>query len=472
MNGKFVKAVFGLLIVSLLVVIFSCFFVKSVPSVASEKPALTAERTVLKPGEKVKLSIVWKDQASDEETMLDAPTGIKTITWNSGNEDIATVNRKGKVTAVGDGKVYIAARITYMDEETGKEKTARCSIRLKVESEKTVTLAAVGDALIHENILNSGKQKNGSYNYDHIFEHMTDYLSKFDIKIINQETIFVYDSKKYAGYPSFGTPKEVGDAMRNAGFNVVTCATNHAYDRGAVGIQNTLDYWKKYQDSVLVTGIYGTQEDYDTLAIREYNGIKIAFLNYTTLLNSGAKREPYYIKKFKESEALKEIKVAKKQADFVIVLPHWGIEYEHDPSEEQEKLAKKFAEAGADAIIGCHPHVVQPMKVIKTSDGRRVPCYYSLGNFVSNMFWFKCQLEGLAELTITKWNGETTLKSAEYTPIVNHMNKDDTSFTVYLLSDYTGDLYKDHYMNHRYWMGDVTPERLKNLFKSIGNDTY
>ena len=418
-------------------------------------PSLNEKKLVLKPGKKTRLSVV-----SDVKDYR--------VKWSSADTSVATVSKKGKVTAAADGKTNVFAVVTY------NEKTVKLKCRVIVESEKTIKLAAVGDALIHENILNSGKQKDGSYNYDAIFEHMKDYLSGFDVKIINQETIFVYDSKKFGGYPSFGTPKEVGDAMRAAGFNVITCATNHAYDRKETGIQNTLDYWRKYKDSVLVTGIYGSQEDYDTLAIREYNGIKIAFLNYTTLLNSGAKKEPYYIRMYKEAAALKEIQAAKKKADFVIVLPHWGVEYEHEPSEKQEKMAKKLAEAGADAIIGCHPHVVQPVKVIKTSDGRRVPCYYSLGNFVSNMFWFKCQLEGLAELEIVKWNGETTLRSAEYTPIVNHMSKYDTKFTVYLLSDYTdaGDLYKDHYMNHRYWMGNVTPERLKKLFNSLGNEKY
>lgn len=418
-------------------------------------PSLNENKIVLKPGKKTRLSVLW--DVKDYK-----------VRWSSADTSVATVSKKGKVTAAADGKTNVFAVVTY------NEKTVKLKCRVIVESEKTVKLAAVGDALIHENILNSGKQKDGSYNYDAIFEHMKDYLSGFDVKIVNQETIFVYDSKKFGGYPSFGTPKEVGDAMRAAGFNVITCATNHAYDRKEIGIQNTLDYWRKYKDSVLVTGIYGSQEDYDTLAIREYNGIKIAFLNYTTLLNSGAKKEPYYIRMYKEAAALKEIQAAKKKADFVIVLPHWGVEYEHEPSEKQEKMAKKLAEAGADAIIGCHPHVVQPVKVIKTSDGRRVPCYYSLGNFVSNMFWFKCQLEGLAELEIVKWNGETTLRAAEYTPIVNHMSKDDTKFTVYLLSDYTdaGDLYKDHYMNHRYWMGNVTPDRLKKLFNSLGNEKY
>ena len=449
------RHIFVFAIAIILVMVFSLNIREHRVNAEETLPSLNENKIVLKPGKKTRLSVLW--DVKDYK-----------VRWSSADTSVATVSKKGKVTAAADGKTNVFAVVTY------NEKTVKLKCRVIVESEKTVKLAAVGDALIHENILNSGKQKDGSYNYDAIFEHMKDYLSGFDVKIINQETIFVYDSKKFGGYPSFGTPKEVGDAMRAAGFNVITCATNHAYDRKEIGIQNTLDYWRKYKDSVLVTGIYGSQEDYDTLAIREYNGIKIAFLNYTTLLNSGAKKEPYYIRMYKEAAALKEIQAAKKKADFVIVLPHWGVEYEHEPSEKQEKMAKKLAEAGADAIIGCHPHVVQPVKVIKTSDGRRVPCYYSLGNFVSNMFWFKCQLEGLAELEIVKWNGETTLRAAEYTPIVNHMSKDDTKFTVYLLSDYTdaGDLYKDHYMNHRYWMGNVTPERLKKLFNSLGNEKY
>ena len=449
------RHIFVFAIAIILVTVFSLNIREHRVNAEETLPSLNENKIVLKPGKKTRLSVLW--DVKDYK-----------VRWSSADTSVATVSKKGKVTAAADGKTNVFAVVTY------NEKTVKLKCRVIVESEKTVKLVAVGDALIHENILNSGKQKDGSYNYDAIFEHMKDYLSGFDVKIINQETIFVYDSKKFGGYPSFGTPKEVGDAMRAAGFNVITCATNHAYDRKEIGIQNTLDYWRKYKDSVLVTGIYGSQEDYDTLAIREYNGIKIAFLNYTTLLNSGAKKEPYYIRMYKEAAAIKEIQAAKKKADFVIVLPHWGVEYEHEPSEKQEKMAKKLAEAGADAIIGCHPHVVQPMKVIKTSDGRRVPCYYSLGNFVSNMFWFKCQLEGLAELEIVKWNGETTLRSAEYTPIVNHMSKDDTKFTVYLLSDYTdaGDLYKDHYMNHRYWMGNVTPDRLKKLFNSLGNEKY
>lgn len=381
------------------------------------------------------------------------------VEWISRNEAVAEVDENGLLTAVGDGVTRIFAKYDG--------KRYKCVVR--VSSEKVVKLAAVGDNLIHENILKSGLKSDGSYNYDRLFKNIKPYLKNFDVKIINQETMFINDPKRYSGYPDFGTPTAMGKAMIKAGFNVVTLATNHAYDKGQNGIKDTLNFWRQYSDDVLTTGVYDNEDDYNTLTIREYNGIKIAFLNYTDVMNSGAKKESYNIRMLKEKQVLSEIKKAKKKADFVIVLPHWGIEYEHEPSDKQTELAVKMANAGADAIIGCHPHVVQPLKTIKTNDGREVPCFYSLGNFTSNMFWFKCQLQGMAELTIVKKKGVTSLSGYAFTPLVNHMNSNDTKFTTYLLKDYTDELAKSHYMNYRTWNGIVSVKRLWNLWKSINS---
>ena len=262
---------------------------------------LSVEKSVLKPGKKLRIHV---ENAEDAK-----------ITYTSRDTEVATVSKLGKITAINEGTTSIIVLVTISDDE-GTETTVKLKCKVKVEEEKVVTLMAVGDALIHENILKSGKTKKGKYNYDALFENITDYIADFDVKIINQETIFINDSSQFAGYPCFGTPKELGDSMRKAGFNVITCATNHAYDKGARGIKDTGAYWKQYEDSVIMTGIYDSQESYDTLSIREYNGIKIAFLNYTTLVNSGSKREPYYIRYYKESQALKEIaKATKKRAE-------------------------------------------------------------------------------------------------------------------------------------------------------------
>ena len=425
---------------------------------AAKEVKLSTGKVVIKPGKKFRINV--------ENAGTDAK-----VTYSSRNKDIATVSKLGKITGISEGKTTVTVIVTQTDKK-GNEKRTKLKCKVKVEAEKTVSLMAVGDALIHEKILNYGKQADGTYNFDGLFKYVKKYISKFDVKIINQETIFVNDSKRFGGYPCFGTPSALGDSMMKAGFNVITCATNHAYDNGARGIKDTVEYWRQYEDTTLMTGIYDNQEDYDTIPIKEYNGIKIAFLNYTMLINSGAKREPYYIRYYKESQAEKEIMYAKKHADFVVVLPHWGTEYVHEPNAEQKRIAKKMAEAGADLIIGCHPHVVQPMKVIKTTDGRRVPCFYSLGNFVSNMYWVKTQVEGMAEVEIVKWNGKTTVKSVEFTPLINHIYGSGNKFTAILFSDYTSDLCKLHYLNDRFGSGAVTCGRLKDIFNSIGNDKW
>jgi len=416
-------------------------------STGMPEPFMNLAKLTVNPGKKIKLQVLMYNGK---------------IKWSSKDESVATVDKRGQVTSVAAGTTYILAETS--------DKLMKCKIKVKPVSE--IRICAVGDALLHENIMNFGKKSDGSYNYDELFKNMADTFRRFDVRIINQETVFINDESKFAGYPSFGSPKELGDSMRKYGFNVITCATNHAYDRGISGIKDTVDYWSDYSDNVLMTGIYTSQKSFNKLSIREYNGIKIAFLNYTTLLNSGAKRESYNIKMYSDSLVKKEIEAAKKKADFVIVLPHWGEEYVHEPSARQISSARIIAEAGADLIIGCHPHVVQPMKIIKTSDGRKVPCYYSLGNYFSNMFWFKCQLEGMVDVTIQKNTSGTKIIDASYIPIVNHMNPDDTKFTVYTLDDYSEELAKKHYMNYRICSGLVTKAKLKNLFSSIGNDSW
>ncbi len=439
----------GILFASVFILFCSSFTEKAFAdgNASAREPFLNVGRLTMNPGDRSKIIAV---------------NATKEIGWSSEDKKIARVDKNGTVRAIAEGETSVYATIG--------DKKLEC--RVTVVPTVSISLCAVGDALLHENILKSGLQDDGTYNYDRLFTHMKRTLKDYDVKIINEETILVEDSSKYAGYPSFGSPLALGDAIRKAGFNVVTCATNHAYDRGITGIKDTVRYWKNYKDDVLMTGIYTNQEEYDKIPIKEFDGIKIAFLNYTALVNSGSKRESYNIRFLNEKQVIKDIKSAKKKADFVVVLPHWGEEYEHQPTTSVVSLSKRLAEAGADLIIGCHPHVVQPMKILKTSDGRKVPCFYSLGNYFSNMFWFKCQLEGMADVTITKTTSGTKVTACDYIPIVNHISTKDDSFSVYLLEDYTESVAKKHYMNYRTWMGIVTPLRLKNLFDSLGNDKW
>lgn len=424
----------------------------------SLEPALSRTKLTLKPG------VHWRLKVTGNEGKVE---------WSSKNEEVATVSSKGYVTAVAEGTTKIYAKVD------GKKLVCR----LTVEAVKTVKLVAVGDNLYHQNVINSGLQeKDGTYNYDRIYENIEKYVQAADVAILNQEVLLSSDNSIWAGYPDFASPLEAGDAVVKAGFNVITCASNHSYDKGASVLLENVNYWKsKARDGVVAVGIYGNRTDYNKITVKKYNGIKIAFLNYTYGVNGHRpdSDHSYMIKFASESLIKSEIQKAKTLADVVIVLPHWGKEYQLEAGDDQKALAKKMAEWGADIIIGTHPHVVEPLKFITTSDGRKVPCYYSLGNLVGNYIdWYKPMLEGMAELTITKWKGEIKIKNAKLTPMVCDIrynkswgNDDDHryGYTVYKLSDYTEEMADRHINNRdsRTYKGNFTLAGLNQLFEDI-----
>ena len=140
----------------------------------------------------------------------------------------------------------------------------------------------------------------------------------------------------------------------------------------------------------------------------------------------------------------RDIKRAKRQNDFVVVFPHWGEEYHHKQNKKQVEQAKEMAEAGADLLIGTHPHVIQPLAAVTTSDGRAVPVYYSLGNFLSNQEEVDCMLGAMARVTLVKEKDQTTIESIRAIPIVSHILADKSHYAVYPLSEYTDKLASVH----------------------------
>ena len=329
-----------------------------------------------------------------------------------------------------------------------------------------VDLIAVGDNLYHLMITNSGLQEDGSYNYDGIYANIRDYINEADIRVLNQEVVLTSDRTQWTNFPVFGAPIECGEAVVNAGFNVITHATNHSWDKGRAIAQEDIDFWQS-QEGVLLTGMYDSQEDYDNIVIGEYNGVKVAFLNYTQNLNGfSLPSDAKFMVKLLDMELVKEdIAKAREQADIVIVFPHWGEEYQTTPSWYQKSLAQQIADAGADLIIGTHPHVIQPLEILTSADGREVPCYYSLGNFVSNMPWNETYVEALAKVRIKKEGSKVSIESVEAVPLVNYRGI-EMDYSVYLLEDYTTEISQ----TQRKW--EITPTYVENFFDGVFTTRY
>lgn len=315
------------------------------------------------------------------------------------------------------------------------------------EQPKEVSLLMIGDDLLHEAVMDSGLQADGSYNYDHLFAHIQEDIDTADIAVINQETILGGAEFGYTGYPMFNSPQEVGDAIAKAGFDVVLHATNHTMDKKYKGVQNTLDFWKKYPD-IEVLGIHESAADQAKIPVIEKNGIAIAMLNYTYGLNGLKLPEdkPWLVDLIDKNRMASDIERAKDIADLVVVFPHWGTEYTYEPDSNQQDLTRFFAEQGVDLVIGTHPHVVQPVERVTSSSGHEMLVYYSLGNYVSCQDKAPRMLGGMARVTIQKDpNGTITLPEAGITPLVTHFeSKANWNYGVYKIGDYNQDLAAKH----------------------------
>lgn len=335
---------------------------------------------------------------------------------------------------------------------------------------KELKLIAVGDNLIHTQVIKSGQKKNGTYNYDHLFENIKPDIEAADIAVINQETILGGKAIGYSGYPRFNSPTEIGDAIVKAGFNVVQHATNHAMDKGEEGLQKTIDYWKK-QKSIAVLGVHETKEEQDRITIIEKNGIKIAMLNYTYSLNGLPlpSNRNYMVDMLDEEKVRQDIKRAREEADFVIVFPHWGTEYVFTATKMQRRWTRLFSELGVDLVVGTHPHVIEPVEWIKRDDGHKMLVYYSLGNYVSAQAEYPRMLGGMAEVTIEKREGQRAhIKDASFTPLATHYTKSYEGYGVYKLSEYTDELAENHGLASK----GLTKEAFTKLSKEVLSNWY
>jgi len=310
-----------------------------------------------------------------------------------------------------------------------------------------VEIIMVGDILLHTGVTSSCKTDDG-YDFSSIFKYTHETISGADVAVVNQEVILGGEELGVTGYPSFNAPFEVGDALYDAGFDVVCQGTNHAMDRGKKGILNCLDFWETEYPEMGVIGIYDSAEDRDDVYIIEEKGIRIAFLNYTYGTNGIPLPSdmPYAVNLLNKEKITRDLEYAEANADFTVVCPHWGIEYQLKQCADQEKWAQLMVENGADLILGTHPHVVQPVEWVESENGNRGLCYYSLGNYINwtagrGQSVANRMLGGMADVTIEKnEDGEAVIKDYTVYPLVAHLEKSRGAVTTYLLGDYTSEL--------------------------------
>ena len=365
--------------------------------------------------------------------------------------------------------IFTLGLIIPTNDSTDCTKNKR--IKDKISNNNIVQIVAVGDNLIHNSVLKSGKINDSTYNFNRLFEVMKKDFQEADIAIINQETILGGKFRPYDGYPNFNSPFELGDAIVEAGFDIVLHASNHTLDVGVQGVHNCIEYWKKHKE-IICLGINESEEERDKIEIIEKNGIKFALLNYTYGLNGRVlpKDKSYLVNLIDTALIINDLRRAEQIADFTIVFPHWGEEYVYKPNKHQRQLAQLMTENGADLIIGTHSHVLQSIEWIECDNGNKALCYYSLGNYTSGQLASPRVLGGMAKITISCENGSVNITNAGIVPTITHYEwiKGTSMHKTYKLSDYTNKLERRHSLN--YYDSTFSTKNLQQLADQIIGD--
>jgi len=303
-------------------------------------------------------------------------------------------------------------------------------IMTAAQDDGRVDLLFAGDIMTHGDQLRSAYYpEDSSWNFKVWFEDIDHLLKAADFTIGNLETPL--GVKPFKGYPSFGAPKKLGLDLKQAGFNVLVTANNHAFDRGKAGCISTLDMLDSLQ--VLCTGTWRSDEErrQTTPLMLEKDGIRIAVLNYS--YGSNAWPSPGMMGWINEVRMKEEIETAKgKNPDKVLVFMHWGNEYQSFPSSKQKNLKTKLTDWGADYIIGAHPHVLQPMEWEQDSKDERFVAW-SLGNLISNMYFKRTDGGALLHLQLRRENGEVSISKASYILVYVYKYRDESSHIQYRL---------------------------------------
>ncbi|MEM6316850.1 MAG: CapA family protein [Bacteroidota bacterium] len=303
-----------------------------------------------------------------------------------------------------------------------------CSTIASAQSD-SIKLLFVGDIMQHEpQIKAAEKVRHKSYDYESCFRYVKPIIERADLAIGNLE-VTLPGKPPYKGYPQFRSPDDLAKGLKVSGFDILVTANNHSNDAGRTGVINTIETLKS--NGFHQTGTFKNAAEraaFYPLIVHKKN-FKLAFLNYTYGTNGIKTRLPAIVNYIDTALIKEDLAVAKsRNPDFTIAIMHWGKEYKLVESKKQRQLTQWLFQNGADVVIGAHPHVIQPIKVL--SDATFQSTYplviYSMGNFISNQT--KPNTDGgiMVEMTLVK-NTETAttrLLDHHYIPVWRYVQKD------------------------------------------------
>ncbi|MCS7206281.1 MAG: CapA family protein [Leptospiraceae bacterium] len=296
-------------------------------------------------------------------------------------------------------------------------------LSISLLAQERVSFAVVGDIMNHQlQIDTSYRAQCDCWDYKPSFEKIKPYLESADITIGNLETTLPGKRELFSGYPEFGAPDELLDALRWSGFDILTLANNHTIDKKALGVVRTKK--RVLEEGLIPLGTYFDFEDFEknSVFLYEKNQIRFAFLNFTYGTNGKVVPYPHLVDEIEFEALRKRIAQAKKhRPDVVILLLHYGTEYQTEPDVYQRAVVRLALLEGVDIILGGHPHVLQPFEILRMRDKYGVEkerlIVWSLGNFISNQKRINTDGGMVFEFQVVKKNQEIFIQNVDYLPV-------------------------------------------------------
>lgn len=347
------------------------------------------------------------------------------------------------------------------------------------ESEQTGTssfsFVGVGDNLLHDPIFLYYMEDTGSRDFLPLYENTLKYTRNADLSYINFETVCAGDAYGLSGYPNFNGPVEMMDTLAEAGFDWFSVSSNHSLDAGMDGLITEMDYIEENHPDISWTGAARTEEESTKPVVREVNGIRVGLAGFTYGLNGYQKPEgaDWLIDVYRAEDGSVDydlmktrLDALKKVSDVQIVAMHWGDEYVTEVTPEQKEIAQWMNRQGVEAIIGSHPHVIEPVEFIRSPDQTTL-VYYSLGNFISAQDSNYTMVGGMADFTMhydfdTK---QASFSDVKFIPTVTWISPDLRTYRTNTISEYTNDMAAGQFVTA---MGeDVTKEWVAAYVRNI-----
>jgi poly-gamma-glutamate capsule biosynthesis protein CapA/YwtB (metallophosphatase superfamily) len=283
-----------------------------------------------------------------------------------------------------------------------------------------IRLLAAGDFIAHDSINQAAKKADGTYDYMPMMDHFTDIFHAADVRFCNDANLTAGPAYTIAGYPKFNAPTEFARDMGRVGCNMVNVGTNHSFDRNQDAINASIAAWEAVPNTLAVVGHNRNMAEHDAVHVFTVKGVKIAFLAYTTYLNTDAPAQnDYGVNVYSDSFATQQVTEARAEgAQIIIASIRWGVEYSTDISDSQRRIAQFLSDRGVSLILGHGSHVLEPVQQLTGATGNKTQVWYSLGNFLNNQLPPETLFNGLAVIDFSAKTHEITGMS--FLPIYMH----------------------------------------------------